>query len=98
MLKHDIPLDLVLNLDQTPLSYVSPGKYTFYLKGSSTVTIKGVDDNRQITVTFTVSATDAFLPIQLKVQLKGTYPNTSFQKSYIYEEPVFESRKDCRFI
>ena len=68
MLKHDIPLDLVLNLDQTPLSYVSPGKYTFYLKGSITVTIKGVDDNRQITVTFTVSATDAFLPIQLIYQ------------------------------
>ena len=29
VLEHDIPLDLVLNLDQTPLSYVSPGKYTF---------------------------------------------------------------------
>ena len=32
VLKHDIPLDLVLNLDQNPLSYASPGKYTFYLK------------------------------------------------------------------
>lgn len=26
---HDIPKDLILNLDQTPLSYVSPGKHTF---------------------------------------------------------------------
>ena len=26
---HVIPLDLMLNLDQTPLSYVSPGKYIF---------------------------------------------------------------------
>ena len=37
VLKHDIPLDLVLNLDQTLLSYVSPDKYTFCLKGSTTI-------------------------------------------------------------
>ena len=30
-LNHDIPLNLVLNLDHTPVSYVFPGKYT--LKG-----------------------------------------------------------------
>ena len=39
---HDIPLELVLNLGQTPLSCVSPGKYTFDLKGSKTVPLKGV--------------------------------------------------------
>ena len=49
----DIPLELMLNLDQTPLSYVSPGKYTFDLKGSKTVPVKGVNDKRQITATFT---------------------------------------------
>ena len=52
----NIPVDLVLNLDETSLSYISPGKYTFDLKGSTTVPIKGVDDKRQITATFTVSA------------------------------------------
>ena len=62
---HGIPMELVLNLDQTPLSYVSPGKYTFDLKGSKTVLIKGVDDKRQITATFTVTASGSFLPIQL---------------------------------
>ena len=41
ILENDIPKDLVLNLDQTPLSYVSPGKYTFSAKGSKTVPIKG---------------------------------------------------------
>ena len=51
VLHHDIPPDFVLTLDQTPLSYVSPGKYTFWLKGSTTVPIKGVDDKRQITAT-----------------------------------------------
>ena len=48
VLDHDMPLDLVLNLDQTPLSYVSPGKYTFCLKGTTTAPIKGVNDKRQI--------------------------------------------------
>ena len=52
---HNVPMELALNLDQTPLSYVSPGKYTFDLKGSKTVPIKGVDDKRQITAIFTVT-------------------------------------------
>ena len=83
-LEHDIPLDLVLNLDQTPLSYVSPGKYTFCLKGSTTVPIKGVDDKRQITATFTVSATGAFLPIQLIYQgtTKRCLPKDKFPKEF----------------
>jgi len=81
---NDIPLDLVLNLDQTPLSYVSPGKYTFCLKGSKTVPIKGVDDKRQITATFTVSASGAFLPIQLIYQgkTKRCLPKFQFPKEF----------------
>ena len=62
---HDIPLELVLNLDQTPLSYVSPGKYTIDLKGSKIDPIKGVDDEWQITATFTITTSGSFLPIQL---------------------------------
>ena len=38
--EHDIPKELIINLDQTPLSYVSPGKYTFDVKGVKTVPIK----------------------------------------------------------
>ena len=55
----------MLNLDQTSLSCVSPGKYTFDSKGSKTVPMKGVDDKRQITATFTVAGSGSFLPIQL---------------------------------
>ena len=62
---HDIPPSLVLNLDQTPLPYVTPGKYTFSLKGTKHVPIKGVDDKRQITATFAVSSVGNFLPVQL---------------------------------
>ena len=63
--EHDIPKELIPNQDQTPLSYVSPGKYTFNPKGPKTVPIQGIDDKRQITATFTVSTTGKFLPIQL---------------------------------
>ena len=65
ILDHDVPSALVLNLDQTPLSYVSPGKYIFSSKGSKNITIKGLDDKRQIIATFVVSATGSFLPIEL---------------------------------
>ena len=63
--EHDIPMELIVNLDQTPLSYVSPGKYTFDVKGVKTVPIKGIDDKRQITATFAVSMSGKFLPIQV---------------------------------
>ena len=45
------------------LSYVSREKSTFSSKGSKNVPIKGLDDKKQITVTFVVSATDSFLPM-----------------------------------
>ena len=69
--EHDIPKKLILNLDQTPLSYTSPGKYTFNPKGAKAVPIKGIDDKRQIPATFTVSMTGKFLPIQLVYEGKA---------------------------
>ena len=84
ILNRDIPLDLVLNLDQTPQSYVSSGMYTFCLKGPATVPIKGVDDKRQITATFTVSASGVFLSIQLIYQgeTKRCLPKFKFPKEF----------------
>ena len=38
---HDIPVKLVINLDQTPLWYVSPGNDTFKFKGAKNVPTKG---------------------------------------------------------
>ena len=63
ILEHNILAPLAVNLDQTPLSYVSPGKYTFSFKGAKNVPTKGVDNRRQITATFVVSVTGKFLPI-----------------------------------
>ena len=81
---HDIPEDLVINLDQTPLSYVSPGKYTFHPRGEQNVPIKGVDDKRQITGTFAVSLTGEFLPIQVIYQgkTKRCLPKHKFPKTF----------------
>ena len=45
---NDIPPDLVIN--------------TFHFKGSKHVPVKGVDDERQITATFGMSAVGEFLP------------------------------------
>ena len=81
---HDIPTDLIINLDQTPLSNVSPGKYTFNMKGVKHVPIKGVDDKRQITTTFAVSASGDFLPMQLIYagETKRCLPKFTFSRSF----------------
>ena len=81
---HDILKDLILNLDQTPLSYVSPGKYTLNPKGAKTVPITGVDDKRQITATFSIGMTGSFLPIQLIYEGKTRryLPNYDFPKGF----------------
>ena len=43
---HSIPLALVINVDQTPSSYVSVGKQTMSTKGSKSVPIQGLTDKR----------------------------------------------------
>ena len=82
--EHDIPTSLVINLDQTPLSYVSPGKYTFSFKGAKNVPIRGVDDKRQITGTFAVTLTGKFLPVQsiYKGKTKRSLPKSKFPNSF----------------
>ena len=82
--EHDIPKELIINLDQTPLSYVSPGKYTFDVKGVKTVPIKGIDDKRQITSTFAISMSGEFLPIQViyEGKSKRCLPKYTFPASF----------------
>ena len=84
ILDHDVPSALVLNLDQTTHSYVSLGKYTFSSKGSKNVPIKGLDDKRQITATFVVSATGFFLSIQViyRGKSKRCLPKFTFPSNF----------------
>ena len=44
--KHNIPSEPITNLDQTPLSYISTGKYTFNIKGAKNFPVKGIDGKR----------------------------------------------------
>ena len=58
--EHNIPLCLIIIIDQMSLSYVNIGKYIFSVKGTKNVPIKGVGDKHQITATFAVSCTRDF--------------------------------------
>ena len=84
ILERNIPAPRLVNLNQAPLSYVSPGKYTFSFKGVKNVPVKGVDDKRQISATFVVSLTGKFLPIQLiyKVKTKRFLPKFKFPSTF----------------
>ena len=82
--EHDIPSELIINLDQTPLSYVSPGKQTFNSKDAKNLPVKGIDNKRQITATFAVSAEGDFLPMQLIYagETKRCLPKFDFPKNF----------------
>ena len=67
---HSIPLQLVLNANQTPSLYVSVGKTRMAARNSSSVPIKGLTDKRNITLTFVISLNGDFLPMQIIYQGK----------------------------
>ena len=68
---------------------MSPGKCTFSSKGAKNVPIKGVDNKRQTTVTFTVNSTERFLPMQLILlaKLSADYLNIIFQPPFLLASP-----------
>ena len=82
--EHDIPKEVMINLDQTPLSYVSPGKCNFDVKGVKTVPIKGNHDKRQITATYAISMSGEFLLIQMiyERKTKRCLPKYTFPASF----------------
>ena len=57
---HQIPADMIINIDQTPLPFVLISKYTLEKKGSSRVSVPGTSDYRQITGTFAISVWQFF--------------------------------------
>ena len=68
--QHKIPPELVLNADQTASSYVSVGRMTMASKNSSSVPIKGLTDKRNLTLTFVISLSGEFSPMQIIYQGK----------------------------
>ena len=56
---------MILNFDQTPCKYVHVPTTTLAERNSKQVTIKGIDDKRAITATFTINLDGNFLGMQL---------------------------------
>ena len=79
---HNIPPELIINIDQAPLPFVLVSKYTLEKKGTSRVPVLGTSDYRQITGTFGITLAGHFLPIQLIYQGKTdrSQPNFEFPK------------------
>ena len=63
--KHNIPRELILNIDQAPLKYVPVGNETLTPRGETSVAIKGSSDKHSMTGTFAISLHRDFLLMQL---------------------------------
>ena len=61
----NIPAELVINFDQTALSYVPTSQWTIEQEGTKRVEIIAKDDKRQLTADFAGSSSGDFLPLQL---------------------------------
>ena len=82
--ENNIPPSLVLNLDQTPSKYVPVSNKTLAPKGAKTVPIKGSNDKRMITATFTITLNGKFLPMQLIYggKTQQSLPRVKFPSSF----------------
>ena len=80
MAEHNIPPELVINLDETGLPIVPVSQWTFADKGSKQIPVTGLDDKRQITGLLACSLSGELLPPQMIYQ--GTtdrcHPRFSF--------------------
>ena len=61
----EIPIDLILNWDQTGLNLVPVSSWMVAKKGSKRVEVQGLTDKRQITGVFCVTLVGEFLPYTL---------------------------------
>ena len=52
---HEISDDLIINYDQTPLSYVSSPNHTLEVQGAKSMPLVGKGKKKQITGTFSVT-------------------------------------------
>ena len=61
----EIPMELIINWDQTPIKFVPVSNWTHDKKGTERVQLAGLDDKRQITATLAGNILGHFLPAQL---------------------------------
>ena len=70
--RNAIPLDLVVNWDQTSSKLVPVSNWTMEIQGTRQVPVVWKDDKREITVLFSISASGTLLPPQVIYQGKTT--------------------------
>ena len=70
---HQIPDDLIINFDQTPLPYVCTQNHTLHFKSGKSVSLVGKGKSKQITCTFSCRKSRIFLPTQLIFQDKTNH-------------------------
>ena len=81
----EIPDDLIINWDQTPVNYVPISQWTMAEKGSKRVPVIGLNDKRQTTVLFGGLLSSDFLPVQQVYQGKtniNCLPKVGFPSSW----------------
>ena len=61
---HKILKELIINFDQTPLSYITVGNTTIEFFGAQSLPVKEKGKGKQITCTFSITAAGKFLPMQ----------------------------------
>ena len=78
----EIPMELILNWDQTGIKMVPSSGWTMDRQGAKRVEVSGVNDKRIITAVFCGSLTGDFLPLQLiyKGKTNRCHPHFSFHQ------------------
>ena len=87
---HKIPQEMVVNWDQSGINIVPLSNWTMEQEGASRIEIVGLNDKRQITMTFAASLSGDFLPPQIlyKSKTERCHPSFSFPDGYdIWHSP-----------
>ena len=70
VMMNEIPDDLIVNWDQTPLHIVPTGNWIMHRRGEKVILLSNLDDKCQITAVLAVSINIDYLPPQLISQGK----------------------------
>ena len=81
---HNIPADLIINWDQTPINVAPTTNWTMAEEGSKWVEVAALNDKRQFTSTLAVTMSGELLPPQIIYQGKTErcHPTYAFPKGF----------------
>ena len=96
VLVEEIPIELILNWDQTGIKIIPSSLWTMDMCGSKRVEVVGAKDKRRITALFCCNMVGDFLPLQLiyKGKLSGVTPSIVFLQSGISLSPCRWSNEE----